>query len=81
MSPTSSGSGHDQTGHEGMSVWGKSEGGRQGRVRSGRLDVEIRILGAELSLATDTWQGESSVGLLADQEQVTILLWALVSFH
>lgn len=36
-----------------MSVWAKSEGGRQGRARSRRLDVEIRLLGAELSQAAD----------------------------
>lgn len=57
-----------------MSVWGKSEGGRQGRARSGRPDVEIRILGAELSLTADVWQGESSVGLLGNQGQVTTLV-------
>lgn len=33
MSPTSRGSGREQTGHAGMSVWAKSEGGRQGRAK------------------------------------------------
>lgn len=39
--------GREQTGHVGMSV-GKIQSGRQGRARSGRLDVEIRICRAEL---------------------------------
>lgn len=36
-----------------MSVWAKSEGSRQGRAKSRRLDVEIRLVGAELSRAAD----------------------------
>lgn len=48
VSPTC---GHEQTGYAGMSVWKTSKGGRQGRARIRRPDVEMRICRAKISKA------------------------------
>lgn len=61
VSLTFRGSRHEQTGHRRMSVWGESKGGRPGRTRSGRPDVEIRTYGAELSTVACTWAGRPTL--------------------